>query len=79
MARSNTNRNQTENDAPESREYKEIFGAVPRGKRSFWTRIGVAFENKDGSWNLLFDFVPTSTETTIQLRDPKARDERDEE
>ena len=53
---------------------KQLVGAVERGegddKKSFWTRIGTAFENRDGSWNLLFDFLPTHAErTTIQLRD----------
>ena len=51
---------------------KEILGAVSRGNRNYWTRIGVAFQNPgDGSWNLLFDYLPTSATTTIQLRDPK--------
>jgi hypothetical protein len=57
----------------------KIVAAVPRKggdadtTRSFWTKIGVAFENRDASWNLRFDFLPTSPETTIQLRefDPK--------
>lgn len=53
---------------------KQLVAAIERGegddKKSFWTRIGVAFENRDGSWNLKFDFVPTSMgATTIQLRD----------
>jgi hypothetical protein len=42
--------------------------------RSFWTKIGVAFENRDSSWNLRFDYLPARmAETTIQLRefDPK--------
>ena len=38
-------------------------------KKSRWTNIGVAFENRDGSWNLRFDYVPTNmTDTTIQMR-----------
>jgi hypothetical protein len=53
---------------------KQLVAAVERGegeaKKTFWTRIGVGFENRDGSWNLLFDFIPTRpSETTIQLRD----------
>jgi hypothetical protein len=32
--------------------------------------VGVAFENIDGSYNLLFDFIPTDMQnTTLQLRD----------
>ena len=52
----------------------QIVGAVERTvgdeKKSFWTRIGVAFQNKDGSWNLLFEYLPARlAETTIQLRE----------
>jgi hypothetical protein len=55
-----------------NRNKKEIFGVVNRNDRNFWTRIGTAFENqRDGSWNLLFDYVPVNAATTIQLRDPK--------
>ena len=54
---------------------KEIWGVTTRkGKKDFWTRIGVAFENADGSLNLLFDYYPTKPETTVQLRDPAPRD-----
>jgi hypothetical protein len=56
----------------------QLVAVVERGegdqKKSFWTRIGVAFENRDGSWNLRFDYLPARpAETTIQLRkfDPK--------
>lgn len=59
----------------ERRERKrmELHGAVKRqgSDQTYWTRIGTAFENKDGSWNLLFDYFPTATGTTVQLRAPK--------
>ena len=61
---------------PETRNRQELWGAVKRGDSSYWTRIGTAFENKDGSWNLLFDFFPTSPQTTIQMRVPKEDAER---
>lgn len=53
---------------------KQLVAAIERGegddKKTFWTRVGVAFENRDGSWNLRFDFFPARpVETTIQLRD----------
>jgi hypothetical protein len=38
-------------------------------KKSFWTRIGVAFENRDGSFTLRFEYLPARmAETTIQMR-----------
>lgn len=56
---------------------KQIVAAVERGegaeKKTFWTRIGTAFENQDGSWNQLLDFYPTNP---IQLRDIEPRDSR---
>jgi hypothetical protein len=63
-----------------NRNKKHIVAAIERGagenKRSYWTRIGVAFENRDGSYNLLFDFIPADlVTTTIQLREPNPRDE----
>ena len=53
---------------------KQLVAAIERGegeeKKTFWTRIGVAFENRDGSWNLRFDFLPARPfDTTVQLRD----------
>lgn len=59
---------------------KQIVAVVERGEgadaKKFWTRIGVAFENRDGSWNLRFDYFPTNAGTTVQLRDIEERDDR---
>jgi hypothetical protein len=30
---------------------------------------------KDGSLNLVFNFIPTDPDATIQIRDPRPRDE----
>ena len=54
---------------------KQRVAAVTRGDATFWTRIGVAFENRDGSWTLKFDFLPTSAATTVQLRELRPREE----
>jgi hypothetical protein len=52
----------------------------PEGKdKGYWTKIGVAFQNRDGSWNLKFEYFPTDLiHTTIQVREPKAREDRGE-
>lgn len=50
---------------------KQLVAVVTRNDKSYWTRIGVAYENSDGSWNLRFDYLPTDVGTTIQLRDFK--------
>lgn len=58
---------------------KQIVAVVERGEgadaKKFWTRIGVAFENRDGSWNLRFDYFPTNPATTVQLREMELRDD----
>ena len=65
------------------KKMKQLVAAIERGegdeKKSYWTRIGVAFENRDGSYNLRFDFLPARPETTtIQLRDFEAKDKEKE-
>lgn len=59
--------------------YKEVFVVedVPN-RRSRWTRVGVAFENRDGSWNLKLSAVPIAG-AKMQIRDPLPQDERDGE
>jgi hypothetical protein len=36
--------------------------------RAFWTKVGVAFENKDGSWDLRLAAIPVTGRMVI--RDP---------
>jgi hypothetical protein len=57
----------------ERKNLKQLVAVVKRGETSYWTRIGVAFENRDGSWNLRFEYLPTDPRTTIQLRDLRTR------
>lgn len=45
------------------------------GTRSFWTRVGAAFENKDGSITVKLDALPLSG--TLQIRDDDDRRGRD--
>jgi len=51
---------------------KEIFGIrKTKDGKDMWDRIGVAFENKDNSLTLIFDYFPISRETRINLKDKK--------
>jgi len=62
---------------------KKLVGAVEYTtadgeKKSHWTNIGVAFQNRDGSWNLRFNYIPARLQdTTIQLRDFEAKDDEE--
>lgn len=59
------------------KRHKILWVVTERGTgadvKSFWTRVGIAFENRDGSWSLQFDCLPLNGR--VQMRDPKARDE----
>ena len=41
-------------------------------KKNFWTKVGVAFKNKDGSWSLELQAIPVSGR--LQMRAPKQRE-----
>jgi hypothetical protein len=45
--------------------------------KSFWTRVGAAFVNRDGSWNLKLDAIPTNG--TLQVRDREFDDRRNDD
>jgi len=47
-----------------------VYGIVerPGHEKAFWSRIGVAFRNGDGSINLLLDFFPRDPGTGLQVR-----------
>lgn len=48
--------------------------------KSYFTRIGVAFENKDGKgWTVLLDAMPASNDGQfkIMLREPLPKDDRE--
>lgn len=46
-----------------------------KGGKSFWTRIGVAFVNKDGSLNVLLNCFPIDGK--LHIRDERKRDSQD--
>jgi hypothetical protein len=56
---------------------KVVWTVVDRGQgKSYWTRVGVGFVNRDGSLTLRLDAIPISG--TIQVRDWEPHDRRAE-
>ena len=47
---------------------EDIPAKGDREARSYWTKIGVAFENKDGSYALHLAAIPVNGR--LQMRDP---------
>ena len=50
--------------------HRTLFGIIerPGQEKAFWSRIGVAFKNRDGSINLKLDFFPRDPATGLQVR-----------
>ena len=56
------------------KEYQQLWmvedNKNPNGpSKSFWTKVGVAFRNKDGSWSLELQAIPVNGK--LQMRAPK--------
>ena len=46
---------------------EDATSAATKEQRSYWTKIGLAYENDDGSWSLQLSAVPVSGK--MQVRD----------
>ena len=64
MASKNTSKNT---------ERKAVYTIRNEGEQSYWTKIGVAFVNSDGSFNVLLDAVPVNGR--LHIRDFPAAEE----
>ena len=52
---------------------KEVYTIVANDNgKDFWIRVGVAFENKDGSLNVRLNCLPLNG--TLHIRDRKEKD-----
>lgn len=58
----------------ESTKMKHVYVITGKGERKFWTKVGVAFVNRDGSLNCKLDSLPVDGE--LHIRDYSPRDER---
>ena len=56
---------------------KNIFAVFNRdGNKGYWTEIGRGVVRSDGTIDLEFDYIPSSTDISIQLRDPGKKEDR---
>lgn len=55
---------------------KEVFSLTEYQKdgqkKTRWTKVGVGFENKDGSLSIMLDALPVNGR--LQVRDPRPKD-----
>lgn len=55
---------------------KVVFALTERDQKTFWTKIGVAYVNRDGSITCKLDALPVSGQ--LQLRDQEREERRDD-
>ena len=60
-------------------ERRDVFVVTERttaaGAKSYWTKVGSAFNNKDGSITVKLEALPLSG--TLQIRDAETPEQRD--
>ncbi len=54
---------------------KFIYVITSKGERKFWTKVGVAFVNRDGSLNCKLESLPIDGE--LHIRDYVAPEDRE--
>lgn len=59
-------------------EHRPVFAVTERDDKSFWTRVGAAFPNKDGSINIFLDALPVSGKLQVRDDDDRNEDEQGE-
>jgi len=49
---------------------KDVFTIIDKGEgnKAFWCKVGSAWENGDGSWNIVLDALPVNGK--LNMRDP---------
>ncbi len=62
--------------ASKDKEMKSVYTVADRDGRSYWTKIGVGFTNRDGSLTLKLDALPTNA--TLQVREYESAEQRAE-
>lgn len=50
---------------------EDVPASGSREAKSFWTKVGVAFENRDGSFSIELAAIPVNGR--LQMRDPAPR------
>jgi hypothetical protein len=68
--------NQQQSGGGGGRKPWAAFNIVERGEKRFWNRIGSAFRNRDGSYNIFLDSLPRDGKVQIREDDREQKKER---
>ncbi len=58
---------------PGTHRWRPVYGIVERDGKTYWPRLGVAFDNSDGSVTLKLEALPVNGQ--LQIRDRRMEDE----
>jgi hypothetical protein len=58
----------------DANKMKVVYTITERGEKSWWTKIGVAYVNRDGSLNVKLEAMPVNG--TMHVRDWTPREEQ---
>lgn len=62
------------------KERMDVYHVQGEGERSNWTKVGVAFVNQDGSFNVLVNYLPTNLARlgtlTLNVRKPNGKSQQ---
>jgi hypothetical protein len=68
-------RDNSKNSGTPASKPKAVYALTEREERTYWTRIGVAFVNRDDSITVCLEALPLSGR--LQIRDEGERGERE--
>jgi hypothetical protein len=60
--------------ADRTQDAKHVFALTEKGERTYWTKVGVAYTNRDGSINVQLDALPVSGR--LQIRSDEKSEQR---
>ena len=49
---------------------RDVYGIVNRNEMSYWTRIGTARVDRNGTISIEFDYLPTRGDIKVQIQAP---------
>ena len=69
-----------EKHMPKDSQRFDVFNIKQRkdNKKPIWTKVGIGFENKDGSINVYLDMIPKEFEFHIRKQKPEDFDNSEE-
>ena len=67
--------NQQQSSGGGGRKPWAAYNIIERGEKHFWNRVGTAFKNRDGSFNIFLDALPRDGK--VQIREIKDDDRRE--